>query len=56
MERDENYVPYERSKFNLPPLEKARPVDYSEAFAETPISTLVSLMVMQGFGWWIYLT
>ncbi|RXW15580.1 hypothetical protein EST38_g10275 [Candolleomyces aberdarensis] len=56
MERDENYVPYTRSTYNLPAEGKATPVDYTEAFEETPIYTLFRIFIMQAFGWWIYLT
>ncbi|KAJ2934392.1 hypothetical protein H1R20_g2700, partial [Candolleomyces eurysporus] len=56
MERDENYVPYTRSTYNLPAEGKAAPVDYTEAFEETPIYTLFRVFIMQAFGWWIYLT
>jgi len=55
MERDENYVPYTRSEFNLPDEKKATKADYSEIFEETPLYTLVRMFVMQGFGWWVYL-
>ncbi|PBK77234.1 hypothetical protein ARMSODRAFT_268585 [Armillaria solidipes] len=55
MERDENYVPYLRSDFGLPSKEKARQFDYNEVFEETPIYTLSRMLIMQGFGWWVYL-
>ncbi|KAK0478475.1 fatty acid desaturase-domain-containing protein [Armillaria novae-zelandiae] len=55
MERDENYVPYQRSDFGLPSKEKARQFDYDEVFEETPIYTLSRMLIMQGFGWWVYL-
>ncbi|PFH50487.1 hypothetical protein AMATHDRAFT_193081 [Amanita thiersii Skay4041] len=55
MERDENYVPYLRSEFNLPSEKSAQKVHYSEIFEETPFYTFMKLFVMQGFGWWIYL-
>ncbi|KAK0198431.1 fatty acid desaturase-domain-containing protein [Armillaria mellea] len=55
MERDENYVPYLRSDFGLPSKEKARQFDYDEVFEETPIYTLSRMLIMQGFGWWVYL-
>lgn len=48
MERDENYVPHLRSKFNLPEEDKATAVDYTEAFEETPIYTLFTMLIMQG--------
>lgn len=48
MERDENYVPYTRSKFGLPEEKKATKVDYTEIFEETPIYTFFRLFVMQG--------
>ncbi|KAH9831150.1 fatty acid desaturase-domain-containing protein [Rhodofomes roseus] len=56
IERDENYVPYERSDYPLPPKEKAKSVDYLEVFDETPILTLGRMLVMQGMGWWLYMT
>ncbi|KAG6917775.1 hypothetical protein DXG01_001180 [Tephrocybe rancida] len=56
MERDENYVPYTRSEYNLPEEKKATKFDYAEVFEETPIFTLFRMFVMQGFGWWIYLS
>ncbi|TEB29826.1 hypothetical protein FA13DRAFT_1734161 [Coprinellus micaceus] len=56
MERDENYVPYTRSKFNLPPESKATSFDYAEVFEETPFFTLFRMTIMQTFGWWMYLT
>ncbi|TFK67567.1 hypothetical protein BDN72DRAFT_879552 [Pluteus cervinus] len=55
MERDENYVPYLRSDFNLPPQNQATRLDYTEVFEETPIYTLVRMFIMQGLGWWVYL-
>ncbi|TCD68732.1 hypothetical protein EIP91_009878 [Steccherinum ochraceum] len=55
IERDENYVPYERSDFKLPPEDRARRADYAEVFEETPIMTLGRLLIMQGFGWWLYM-
>ncbi|KAF6743663.1 delta-12-fatty acid desaturase [Ephemerocybe angulata] len=56
MERDENYVPYSRSKFNLPHESKATAFDYAEVFEETPLYTLFRMLIMQAFGWWIYLS
>ncbi|KAG6830772.1 hypothetical protein H0H87_007171 [Tephrocybe sp. NHM501043] len=55
MERDENYVPYTRSEYNLPEEKKATKFDYAEVFEETPIYTLLRMFIMQGFGWWVYL-
>lgn len=55
MERDENYVPYERSDYALPPADQATTFDYHEVFEETPIYTLSRMLIMQGFGWWVYL-
>lgn len=55
IERDENYVPYTRSEFNLPLAGEATQRDYAEIFEETPIYTLGRMLVMQTFGWWIYL-
>ncbi|KIY43773.1 hypothetical protein FISHEDRAFT_52616 [Fistulina hepatica ATCC 64428] len=56
MERDENYVPYVRSDYNLPPEKKATRADYAEVFEETPLWTMGRMLIMQGLGWWIYLT
>ena len=47
MERDENYVPYTRAKFNLPPESKATSLDYAKVFEETPLFTLFGMMIMQ---------
>jgi hypothetical protein len=47
MERDENYVPYTRSSFNLPDKKVATKIDYSEAFEETPIVTVYHLFIQQ---------
>jgi omega-6 fatty acid desaturase (delta-12 desaturase) len=55
MERDENYVPYTRSQYNLPSEKTAKPTDYTEFFEETPIVTMGRMLIMQGLGWWIYL-
>ncbi|KAG7450490.1 uncharacterized protein BT62DRAFT_978594 [Guyanagaster necrorhizus] len=55
MERDENYVPYLRNDYKLPSKEKAKQFDYDEVFEETPIYTLWRMLIMQGFGWWVYL-
>ncbi|KAL1718948.1 fatty acid desaturase-domain-containing protein [Schizophyllum commune] len=55
IERDENYVPYDRSDYALPPPSKATAFDYAEVFEETPLMTLGRMLVMQIGGWWIYL-
>jgi len=55
IERDENYVPYSRSDYSLPPQERAHRADYSEMFEETPIVTLWRMILMQICGWWLYL-
>ncbi|KAF9061799.1 delta-12 fatty acid desaturase [Rhodocollybia butyracea] len=55
IERDENYVPKTRSDFKLPPESVAIPTDYHEIFEETPIYTVVRMLVMQLLGWQIYL-
>ncbi|KAL1748785.1 fatty acid desaturase-domain-containing protein [Schizophyllum fasciatum] len=55
IERDENYVPYDRSDFDLPPDGKATAFDYAEIFEETPIMTLGRMLIMQLGGWWVYL-
>lgn len=56
IERDENYVPYTRSDYKFPPKEQAHKFDYTEVFEETPIFTLGRMLIMQGFGWWVYLS
>jgi len=56
MERDENYVPQLRSDYGLPAQENARKADYAEVFEETPIWTLSRVLIMQGLGWWLYLS
>ena len=48
MERDETYVPLTRGKFGLPEEKKATKADYTEIFEETPIYTLLKLLIMQG--------
>lgn len=48
MERDENYVPYTRSEYNLPDEKKATTADYAAVFEETPLVTLARMLVMQG--------
>ncbi len=47
MERDENYVPYTRTAYNLPDKKSAKRMDYSEAFEETPITTVCRLLIQQ---------
>ncbi|KAH9940693.1 fatty acid desaturase-domain-containing protein [Amylocystis lapponica] len=56
LERDENYVPYTRGDYKLPPKERASRADYSELLDETPFLTLLRMFVMQAFGWWVYLS
>ncbi|KZV76590.1 delta-12 fatty acid desaturase protein [Peniophora sp. CONT] len=56
IERDENYVPYHRDDFGLPPKKEARRADYAEVFEETPLFTLLRVLIMQGMGWWLYLS
>lgn len=56
IERDENYIPHYRRDYNLPPREKAKKADYAEVFEETPIWTLARVLIMQGLGWWLYLS
>ena len=55
IERDENYVPRTRSDYGLPPESKATPLDYHEIFEETPIYSLVRIIMMQLLGWQSYL-
>lgn len=47
IERDEVYVPYTRTKLNLPDKKTATMVDYLEAFEETPVYTLTRMVIMQ---------
>ena len=47
MERDENYVPYTRSKYNLPKKQTAMKADYREVFEETPLATVYRLFIQQ---------
>lgn len=47
MERDENYVPYTRTAYNLPDTKPATKIDYGEAFEETPIATTYRLFIQQ---------
>ena len=49
IERDENYVPYSRSHYKLPGEKYASRLDYKELFEETPLYSLVRLLVMQGW-------
>jgi hypothetical protein len=55
IERDENYVPRTRADYNLPQSKSALITDYHEIFEETPIYTLVRMLVMQLAGWQYYL-
>lgn len=48
MERDENYVPYTRSEYNLPEEKKATKADYAEVFEDTPLYTMIRMFIMQG--------
>lgn len=55
MERDENYVPRTRTDYKLPPASSAHVTDYHEIFEETPIYTLVRMLLMQALGMQFYL-
>ncbi|TCD62129.1 hypothetical protein EIP91_007304 [Steccherinum ochraceum] len=55
IEKDENYVPFTRQHYNLPPQERARRADYKEILEETPLYTAASMLVMQFLGWQLYL-
>jgi omega-6 fatty acid desaturase (delta-12 desaturase) len=48
MKRDENYVPYTCSEYNLPDAKEATKADYAEVFEETPLFTLTHMFIMQG--------
>ncbi|SRR5260221_1539728 len=56
MERDENYVPKTRSELKLADENTMKKKDYAEIFEETPIFTLLRMVVMQTLGWNLYLT
>jgi len=47
MERDQNYVPYLRTDFQLPSERKATKQDYERVFEETPLYTLARILIMQ---------
>ncbi|KAI0729087.1 hypothetical protein C8Q72DRAFT_884773 [Fomitopsis betulina] len=56
IERDKNYVPYERSNYpTLSPKARARTADYLEVLDEIPLLTVAQMLVMQctggGFTW-----
>lgn len=71
MEKDENYVPYERQDWGLKDEGLCEAFSYAEVFEETPIFTFGKMMVMQVrvmtflltlllikiqfLGWWAYL-
>ncbi|KAJ8074956.1 hypothetical protein PM082_019283 [Marasmius tenuissimus] len=55
LERDVNYIPHTRSRFDLPPEPVAQPNDYHEIFEETPIYTFYRMFLMQVFGLFFYL-
>ncbi|ESK86228.1 delta-12 fatty acid desaturase [Moniliophthora roreri MCA 2997] len=55
VERDENYVPRVRSDLGLPPKAVAKVSDYHELFEETPLYTLLRMLIMQLLGWHYYL-
>ncbi|TFK53229.1 hypothetical protein OE88DRAFT_1718176 [Heliocybe sulcata] len=56
IERDENYVPRTRTDYELPPEGVAHVMDYHDIFEETPIYTLVRIVMMQLLGWHAYLS
>ncbi|KAJ7429676.1 delta-12 fatty acid desaturase protein [Mycena galericulata] len=55
LEDDENYVPRTRSDIGLPPASQARIADYHDIFEETPIYSLLRLLLMQAVGLQAYL-
>ena len=55
IERDENYVPRTRTDYGLPCESSATPSDYHDMFEETPIYTLIRMVLMQLLGWQYYL-
>ncbi|KAF9506563.1 hypothetical protein BS47DRAFT_1426070, partial [Hydnum rufescens UP504] len=56
MERDENYVPKTRSELGMAQEAVMKDKDYLDIFEETPIWTLFRMIVMQTWGWSLYLT
>ncbi|KAJ7757656.1 delta-12 fatty acid desaturase [Mycena metata] len=54
MERDENYVPAVRSDLGLKSEKTKQGLDYHEVFEDTPIYTLVMMLVMQLLGLQLY--
>ncbi|KAJ7773343.1 delta-12 fatty acid desaturase [Mycena metata] len=56
LEDDENYVPRTRSDFGLPSASQAHVADYHDIFEETPIYSLLRLLMMQTIGLQAYLT
>lgn len=56
VEDDENYVPRTRSDYGLPPTSQALLHHYHDIFEETPIYSLLRLLVMQAVGLQAYLT
>ncbi|KAJ7126935.1 delta-12 fatty acid desaturase protein [Mycena epipterygia] len=55
IEDDENYVPRTRSDFGLPPAGQAHFTNYHDIFEETPIYSLLRLILMQAIGLQAYL-
>jgi len=55
IERDENFVPRTRTDYGLPPESTATFSDYHVIFGETPIYTLLRMILMQLLGWQYYL-
>ncbi|KAF7336670.1 Acyl-lipid omega-3 desaturase (Cytochrome b5), endoplasmic reticulum [Mycena venus] len=55
LEDDEHYIPRTRSHFGLPPSSQAHITDYHDIFEETPIYSLLRLIVMQAIGMHAYL-
>ncbi|KAF8069220.1 delta-12 fatty acid desaturase [Lyophyllum atratum] len=54
IERDVNFVPSTRSDYGLP-SESTHVNTYHDLFEETPLYTLLRLVVMQVIGWQVYL-
>ena len=55
VEREETYVPRTRTYYGLPNESSATFSDYRDIFEETPIYTLIRLVLVQLFGWHYYL-
>jgi len=55
-ERDENYLPKTRNEPNMASQESMKKADYEEIFGETPVYTLLRVVIMQLLGSQLYNT